>query len=258
MSPVAAAATLAPGGATGRLVRASARIAGVGAAVLATAGRLRAIREEPAATRIRGRALALQRGARDVLAVHGIHASASGATVPAGAILASNHVSWLDPLVVAAHVPCVPVSKADVLGWPVVGTLARDLGVVFVSRGDAGSGASALRALRAALESGACVLNFPEGTTSSGDGVLPFRPGLFGLALRTRAPVVPVAIRYEPRNLAWTGDAAFVPHYLALAGSRGARVSVRFGAPVPVPLDAPARSFAETVRGRVAALLSEA
>ena len=257
MSPAAvAAAALAPARGPARLARAGARLAGVGATALATATRLRRLRGEPGPdARARGRALALQDASREVLALHGIHAAAAGAQVPVQSVLVSNHVSWLDPLVVAAHVPCVPVSKADVSAWPLIGTLARNLGVVFVSRGDAGSGAQALRSVRAALDAGACVLNFPEGTTSTGDGVLPFRPGLFGLALRTGAPIVPVAVRYEPRSLAWTGDASFIPHYLALASSRGARVSVRFGEPLAPPAGAGAREIAELARDRVAALL---
>jgi 1-acyl-sn-glycerol-3-phosphate acyltransferase len=196
--------------------------------------------------------------ARRVLRIHGVEIVAEGAEVPVQAVLVSNHVSWLDPLVVAAHVPCVPISKADVLSWPLLGPLGRDLGVVFVSRGDVRSGACALRSVRAALDAGACVLNFAEGTTSAGDDVLPFRPGLFGLALRSGAPIVPVAIRYEPRSLAWTGDASFVPHYLALAGSRGARVSVRVGAPIARAPDACPRTIADLARARVAALLREA
>ena len=243
------------GRASARLARAGARIAGVGRTALATAQRLRKLRTRPPDVRVGARALALRDAARDVLALHGITCTASGAPVPAQAVLVSNHVSWLDPLAIAAHVPCVPVSKVDVSGWPVVGSLARDLGVVFVSRGDAGSGARALREILSALHAGACVLNFPEGTTSAGDGVLPFRPGLFGLALRTGAPIVPVAVRYEPRSLAWTGDASFIPHYLALAASRGARVSVRFGEPLAPPAGAGAREIAELARDRVAALL---
>ena len=246
------------GSAPVRIVRAGVRIAGLAGVIFSTLGRIRrARREKTEDARTRAQTLAFRDSARQVLSVHGIESIASGAEVPVQAVLVSNHVSWLDPIVVAAHVPCVPVSKADVLDWPVFGSLARDLGVVFVSRGSAGSGASALRSVRAALDAGACVLNFPEGTTSEGDGVLPFRPGMFGLALRAGAPIVPVAIRYEPRSLAWTGDATFVPHYLALAGSRGARVSVRFGAPIAPPADGSPRSIAEEARDRVAALLEE-
>jgi hypothetical protein len=73
-----------------------------------------------------------------------------------------------------------------------------DLGVVFVARGDAHSGARALRSAEAALAGGLPVLNFPEGTTTSGRSVLPFRSGVFGLARRTAAPVVPIALAYDP------------------------------------------------------------
>jgi 1-acyl-sn-glycerol-3-phosphate acyltransferase len=226
--------------------------------VASTVLAIRRIRREPLEdARLRARMHLFRDAARRVLRIHGVEVVAGGAEVPLQAVLVSNHVSWLDPLVVAAHVPCVPVSKADVLSWPVFGPLARDLGVVFVSRGDVRSGADALRSVRAALDAGTCVLNFPEGTTSEGDGVLPFRPGMFGLALRSGAPIVPVAIRYQPRSLAWTGDATFVPHYLALAGSRGARVSVRVGAPLAPRLDGSPREIADEARARVAALLGE-
>jgi 1-acyl-sn-glycerol-3-phosphate acyltransferase len=173
------------------------------------------------------------------------------------ALLASNHVSWLDPLVVTSLVPCVPVSKLDVARWPVFGTLARELGVVFVSRGDAASGARALFAASAALGQGLCVLNFPEGTTSRGETVLPFRTGMFGLALRAHVPVVPVAIRYEPASLAWVGDATFVPHYLALAGRRSARSVVRVGAPILARAGWTPRDLAEASRAEVLRMLEE-
>jgi 1-acyl-sn-glycerol-3-phosphate acyltransferase len=246
------------GSAPVRFLRASARLAGLGGAVVRTLVQLQKIGREPTEdARIRARMHLFREGARAALRVHGVEVIAEGGEIPVQAMLVSNHVSWLDPLVVAAHVPCVPVSKADVARWPVFGPLARGLGVVFVARGDVGSGASALRSVRAALDAGSCVLNFPEGTTSDGDDVLPFRPGMFGLGLRAGAPIVPVAIRYEPRSLAWTGDATFVPHYLALAASRGARVVVRIGAPIPVSGDASPRQIAEVARERVRALLRE-
>jgi len=242
-----------------RFLRAGARVARLGGAVASTLLSIRKVRREPSEdARIRARMHLFREGALRVLRVHGVEVLGGGAEIPMQSVLVSNHVSWLDPFVVAAHVPCVPVSKADVLHWPVFGPIARDLGVVFVSRGDVGSGASALRSVRAALDAGSCVLNFPEGTTSEGDGVLPFRPGMFGLALRSGAPIVPVAIRYEPRELAWTGDATFVPHYLKLASSRAARVSVRVGAPIPPPPDGSPRRLAEEARARVAELLREA
>jgi 1-acyl-sn-glycerol-3-phosphate acyltransferase len=162
-------------------------------------------------------------------------------------------VSWLDPLVVASAVDCVPVSKSDVAGWPLVGRFASAFGVLFVDRGDVGGGIRVLRQAARALAGGLCVLNFPEGTTTAGDRVLPFSRGLFGLAARAGVPVVPVALAYAPRDLAWTGQATFLPHYLRLAAGGAARARVRFGAPLPP--GRPAAVLAGDAREAVAALL---
>jgi len=172
-------------------------------------------------------------------------------------ILASNHVSWLDPLVVGSTVPCVPVSKLDVSGWPIIGGLVGELGVLFVSRGDVQSGARVIRGAERALTAGLPVLNFPEGTTTTGGQVLPFRRGLFGLARRSGVPVVPVALSYEPRDLAWVGDATFLPHYLRLAGNQRAVVRVRFGDPVVAGACAGPTDLAHLVRERILSLLGE-
>ncbi|HVI94210.1 MAG TPA: lysophospholipid acyltransferase family protein [Anaeromyxobacter sp.] len=253
MTPVEAV-----GRAQGRLARAGARVAGLGLTTLATGVRLRRLGDD-ASTRdgARERARMLRDVARRVLDLHGV-AVDSGGVFPLGpAVLVSNHVSWLDPIVVASQLPCVPVSKLDVARWPVIGTIARELGVVFVSRGDARSGARALLAAGAALEHELSVLNFPEGTTTDGASVLPFRPGMFGLAIRAGVPLVPLAIAYDPPSLAWVGDATFLPHYLGLAGGRGARATVRIGAPLTAAPDANAREVAREAHAQVAQLLQE-
>jgi 1-acyl-sn-glycerol-3-phosphate acyltransferase len=167
-------------------------------------------------------------------------------------------VSWLDPLVVAAAAPCAPISKLDVRGWPLVGPLAGLLGVIFHDRGDHASGVRVLREAEEALGAGLLVLNFPEGTTTSGDGVLPFRKGLFGLARRLWLPVVPVAIRYQPADLAWTGRATFLPHYWRFAARGGSRVTLRFGQPLVPDKASDAVGLALEARRRVSDLLEAA
>ena len=219
--------------ARGRVARGGVRVARVGITALLTAGRLRGLRAMGPRDAARERALVLRDASRRVLDLHGMTVDAQG-PIPLGpAVLVANHVSWLDPLVVASLVPCAPISKADVSRWPVVGTIARELGAIFFSRGDARSGARVLRAASAALDRGVPVLNFPEGTTTTGWTVLPFRKGIFGLALRSGLPVVPIALSYDPPDLAWVGEEAFLPHYLRLAAGRLARVKVSLGAPIP-------------------------
>ncbi|MFO0582962.1 MAG: lysophospholipid acyltransferase family protein [Anaeromyxobacter sp.] len=187
----------------------------------------------------------------EALATLGIEVEADGPRPPPGALLCANHLSYLDPIVVASVARCVPISKAELADWPVFGPVARATGVLFITRGNTASGLEVMRHAQALLEGGLSVLNFPEGTTTRGDGVLPFRPGLFGTARRAGAPVVPISIAYDPPGLAWTGAATFLPHFLALAARPRSAVRVRFGAPVPARLYPDSASLADAVRGRL-------
>lgn len=227
--------------------------------VLATAGvaagAVRRLRRLDPDARPDDRALCLRDAARRVLGSHRIEVRVAGPLPEGPALLASNHVSWIDPLVVASVLACVPVSKGEVGAWPVVGPLAAALGVLFVARGDAASGVAVMRAARRILEDGLPVLNFPEGTTTAGTDVREFHRGLFAVARRAGAPVVPVALAYEPAHLSWTGDQSFLPHWLRVAALPRARVTVRFGAPLsPRALDG-AAGLADAARARVVDLL---
>ncbi len=227
--------------------------------VLATAGvaadAARRLRRLGAAAGADDRALCLRDAARRLLGSHGIEVRVSGPLPEGPALLASNHVSWLDPLVVASVLACVPVSKGEVASWPVVGPLAAALGVLFVSRGDAASGVAVMRAARRALEGGLPVLNFPEGTTTGGEAVREFHRGLFSVARRAGVPVVPVAVAYEPGHLAWTGDQAFLPHWIRTAALGRARVALRFGTPLSARALEGAAGLADATRARVVELL---
>ncbi len=235
--------------------RAGGRIALTGATALGAAARLRRLdRGEPAALR-RERALFLRDLFRRVAALHGVELHGEGVMPVGPALLASNHVSYLDPIAVGSLVPCVPISKLDVSAWPVIGGFARDLGVLFVDRCNGHSGMRVLRDAARTLADGVSILNFPEGTTTSGDRVLRFREGLFAIARSAGVPVVPVAVSYDPPDLAWVGAQTFLPHYLRLAGSARARAHVRFGAPLaPRAFGSPA-ALAVAAREAVASLL---
>jgi 1-acyl-sn-glycerol-3-phosphate acyltransferase len=251
MSPLASLATRSAG-----VLRAGVRLASTGATATVVAARVRTIRRTGG--RARERASALRDGCRAVLDNHGIVVALDGLPPAGPALLACNHVSWLDPIVVAAYAPCAPISKLDVRAWPVVGSLAGRLGVIFHDRGSPRSGLKVLREAEQALRNQVALLNFPEGTTSDGTGVLRFHRGLFGLAQRLGIPVVPVALRYLPADLAWTGDATFLPHYLRLAARGRSAVRLRFGAPVAASAHPTAASLADAVRDQVANLLEAA
>ncbi len=235
--------------------RAGARIARTSATALGAAARLRQLdRRDPSALR-RERSLFLRDLFGRVAALHGIEIRGGG-PVPLGpALFASNHVSYLDPIVVGSLVPCVPISKLDVSSWPVIGGFARDLGVLFVERGNGHSGMRILRGAARTLADGVSLLNFPEGTTTRGDRVLPFREGLFAIARSASVPVVPVAISYDPPDLAWVDAQTFFPHYLRLAGSVRTCAHVRFGAPLAGATFPTAAALAAAARDAVESLL---
>jgi len=144
-------------------------------------------------------------------------------------VLVANHVGYLDPLVLASIVPCLPVAKRELARWPLFGPLGQAHGVLFVARGNAASGASVLRAARHVLAASVSVLNFPEGTTTRGEAVLPFRRGIFGLARIADVPVVPAALSLDDARLAWTGDDLLLPHLVRTLARRELTIRVRFG-----------------------------
>ena len=163
-------------------------------------------------------------------------------SAPSGNALAANHSSWLDVAAIYADGPVFFVSKAEVAHWPVVGVMTRLCGTLYIERRrtDAGRQRDAL-AMRLAL--GDRIAFFPEGTSSDGQRVLPFRTSLFAALTAPRAgklTVQPVGLAYVPPPgrpasfHAWWGDADFFPHALqVLAAPRGGRIVVRYGAPVP-------------------------
>ncbi len=231
------------------VVRASARLASAGVSIVSQVTR----GKDPATATERAELLKTMFG--QMCRAHGFEIDCAGSIPESPSVLVCNHLSYIDPIVLGSLVACAPVSKAEVMDWPVVGAWGRTLGVMFVNRDDAHSGARVLHHSLRLLDQGVSILNFPEGTTTTGDGVLPFYRGIFGIAQRAGVPVVPVALRFAPRELAWTGDAYFLPHYIKTLSRPESRARVRFGEPMAPPNDTSASDFARAVRQRMAEML---
>jgi 1-acyl-sn-glycerol-3-phosphate acyltransferase len=232
------------------------RLARMGSHALETLGRIRLetrgrVRDE----RLRAQAARLQRACAVACEFHGFEAHASGILPEAPAIYVANHRSYVDALVLASLFPSMPLAKGEVASWPIIGTSARSLGVVFVRRGDAHSGACALRQAWRGLDAGVSVLGFPEGTTSSSNDLLPFRRGLFGLARLAGAPVVPVSISYAEAGVDWVGDEWFLPHYFRTAMRKRTTALVRFGQALSPYAAGSPEDLAHLTRVRIRSLL---
>lgn len=213
-----------------RLVRQFRRLAGTASIAAEMAGRLAFLRAAEDTPDLRSRATVLHQTAKLLLQVHSVEVEESGQPPAGVALVVSNHVSYLDPLVILARFPALPIAKEEVRRWPVIGALCERSGVQFVARSHSTSGASVLRSMARAMRDGASILNFPEGTTTGGGRVLPLKPACFGAARIAGVPVVPVAIRWESPALSWTGDASFLPHYLGIAARDRIRVRLQWGA----------------------------
>lgn len=133
---------------------------------------------------------------RNLQRVMGVRVHVSGAPAPGPVLIAANHISWMDIVVLGSHIGTCFVSKSEVATWPVLGWLARQGGTLFVHRGRHDSAERIAHDMTARLARAERLLFFPEGTTSDGSRVLRFRNRLFQAALAADAPVQPVALRY--------------------------------------------------------------
>jgi len=175
-------------------VRRALRLAGV-AAHLAAGCALSAL-AYPLLPRAAHRALRAA-WARGLLALLGVRVRAALRPIGPGSLLVANHVSWLDAVVLHALAECAVVAKAEARRWPLLGALLARNETVFVERRPARSLLAVNAAIAARLARGECVAVFPEGTTSDGAKVRPFRPALFEPAVRGAHPVHALALEYR-------------------------------------------------------------
>jgi len=149
--------------------------------------------------------------ARLLLRILGIRLQAAPPpTLPNGALLVCNHVSWLDIYLIHAARRVHFVSKAEVRGWPVAGWLAHKTGTLFIERGRRADTARINTEMRALIQSGAWVAVFPEGTTSDGRGMRRFMPSLLQPAVELNYPIVPAALRYRTLDHAYSATPAYI------------------------------------------------
>ena len=140
-------------------------------------------------------------------------------------LIVSNHVSWLDIVVLSAIAPVSFVAKKEVAGWPLFGSLARLQRTVFVDRDRRHATGTSRDEMRERLAAGDIIVLFAEGTSGDGRTVLPFKTSFFGAAEMPGVLVQPVTLAYRGhRNLpmtrrllpsyAWYGDMELAPHLI--------------------------------------------
>lgn len=192
---------------------------------------------------------------RCVCRLMGVRVSMSGAPAIGGVLLAANHTGWLDIIVLSSILPVSFIAKTEVASWPFFGLLASLQEAIFIRRGARAKVAEDRDRMRRRLLAGDALVIFPEGTSSDGNRVLPFKTALFGAAelplgedgahRMRHPPVQPVSLAYvglhgmpmgrENRPFfAWYGDMELVPHLLEAFARGPIDVAVEFHPPLTI------------------------
>lgn len=192
----------------------------------------------------------------------------------ANTLFVANHVSYLDIPVIGALIDAVFVAKHDVAGWPVFGPLAKLARTIFIRRSHCKVGAQCGE-IGKRLGAGDSIVFFPEGTSSDGTRVLPFKSGLFDAVVRNTPQdtprgggrdrlIQPISIAYsraadgqpflagQESLYAWFGDMSMLPHLLTVFERDGAEVDVIFHEPFPASAFDCRKALAQACRAIVA------
>ena len=155
--------------------------------------------------------------------------------VPTDGLIVSNHVSYLDILALSIVTGCGFVSKKEVRNWPVFGTYAAMGGTIFVDRERRSAVADVTELMKGHLDQQIPVALFPEGTSTDGSVVLPFRTSLLEPAVQLGKSVVPCGLRYSVSDgsvadeVAYWRDMSLATHLPNLLTKTGLHLEMHFG-----------------------------
>jgi 1-acyl-sn-glycerol-3-phosphate acyltransferase len=181
------------------------------------------------------RSLWVQQTCQGILGVVGIRSTVEG-TPPMHGLVVSNHLSYIDILVLSAAMPCFFVAKIEIGGWPFFGKAARLGGTIFIDRSSLASANSVAAQMTERLKLPIPVLLFPEGTSTYGE-VLRFHSRLIDPATTAGAQITAASVRYviedgtPEAKLCWGDDTLFVTHLMTTLSTPGFSAKVKFGEP---------------------------
>ena len=160
-----------------------------------------------------------------------------------GALYVCNHLSYIDGIIATSLLPLLFISRRDLKTWPLFGTFALLSNTIFINRNFSLDIPKELKEVIAALEERTNVILFPEGTSSDGTKLLPFKSSFFAAALEANTYIVPLAIKYKKINSSeinekskdfvyWYGEMFLFPHLLRLCTFKKIEIEVRVCQPI--------------------------
>jgi 1-acyl-sn-glycerol-3-phosphate acyltransferase len=151
----------------------------------------------------------------------------------------ANHISWADIHALNSVTPMKFIAKAEIKNWPIFGYLAKS-NALFIDRAKRQEAANTVKLLTDSLKSGSTVCLFPEGTTTLGDEVKPFKSSLLQAAIQAESTLYPVAIYYphpdggSNTKMAYAGDITLTESMQNVLSQRAPIVELRFLAPIQI------------------------
>ena len=154
-----------------------------------------------------------------------------------GYMVCSNHISFVDIFVLNVVLPCRFVAKKEIASWPVFGFISRKVGTLFIDRSRKRAVIEIAEMMSSAIQDGTNVLFFPEGTTGGGRLLLPFYANLFEAAIRSKAEVLPITLRYTLNGettelISYAGDISLFEVLKRILFTPGLGVEVTVLAPI--------------------------
>ena len=175
-------------------------------------------------------------------------------------LLVANHISWLDIHAINSLLPVRFIAKDDIKAWPLFGYLAKKSNVLFIERGKRQHAPRIVDATRHCLQAGDNVCFFPEGTTTDGSTVLPFKSSVMESALQAKSTIWPIAIRY-PRmdgsintEVAYAGETTLLESIRCVIQQAQPVVELHFLAPItahPQAMQAKRRELTQHVQANI-------
>ena len=147
-------------------------------------------------------------------------------------LIISNHRSYFDAIVILRDLLAYPIAKKEVASWPLIGSVCKSTGVIFIDRENNTDKDKILNDISSVLEKGFSILNTPEGTTHIKPATIDFKPGAFYLAAQLGKPVIPIAIDYKNLEDAWIGNDTFLPHFIKCFGKWRTEIKLSYLDPV--------------------------
>ena len=153
-------------------------------------------------------------------------------------MIIANHISWIDIHAINSILPLTFIAKSDIKSWPIFGYLASKGNVLFIERGKRHHATRIVDITTRHLKTGDNLCLFPEGTTTDGTEIMPFKGSVIQSAIQAQSTIWPVAIRYPHPDggintaVAYAGDTTMAQSIQQLLLQKRPVIELHFLAPI--------------------------